>query len=88
MIKLYTTEVCETCKSIIDMLDNLGLIYEVVNVLMNLEDEELDEMMNYNINSYPSIVYINDNTSKSYIQDNNFTLDTIKRNYEKYSTIK
>lgn len=88
MIKLYTVEVCETCKSIIDTLDNLGLTYEVVNMLMNLSDEEMDEMMDYNINSYPSIVYINDNTSKYYIQDNNFTSDTIKRNYEKYSAIK
>lgn len=88
MIKLYTTEVCDTCRSIIDTVNELGLTCEIVNTSANLSDEELDEMLNYNINSYPSIVYINDNTSKSYVQSNNFTADTIKRNCKKYSLIK
>lgn len=88
MIKLYTVEICETCRSIIDIFNDLGLTCEVVNTSMNLEDEELDEMMNYSINSYPSIVYINDTTSKSYVQDSNFTTDVIKRNCKKYSLIK
>lgn len=88
MIKLYTVETCDTCKSVIDILNDLGLTCEIINTSMNLEDEQLDEMMNYNVNNYPSIVYINDNTSKSYVQDNNFTADVIKRNCKKYSLIK
>lgn len=88
MIKLYTTEVCDTCRSIIDTVNELGLTCEIVNTSANLSDEELDEMLNYNINSYPSIVYVNDNTSKSYVQSNNFAADTIKRNYKKYALIK
>ena len=88
MIKLYVTEVCETCRSIIDILNELGLTCEVINTSANLSDEELDEMLNYSINSYPSIVYVNDNTFKSYVQSNNFTADTIKRNCKKYSLIK
>lgn len=88
MIKLYVTEVCETCRSIIDILNELGLTCEVINTSANLSDEELDEMLNYSINSYPSIVYVNDNTFKSYVQSNNFTVDVIKRNCKKYSLIK
>ena len=88
MIKLYVTEVCETCRSIIDILNKLGLTCEVINTSANLSDEELDEMLNYSINSYPSIVYVNDNTFKSYVQSNNFTVDVIKRNCKKYSLIK
>ena len=88
MIKLYVIEICETCRSVIDIFNDLGLTCEVINMSANLEDEELDEMMNYNINSYPSIVYVNDNTSKSYVQCDNFTADVIKRNCKKYSIIK
>lgn len=88
MIKLYTTEVCDTCRSIIDTVNELGLTCEIVNISANLSDEELDEMLNYSINSYPSIVYVNDNTFKSYVQSNNFTVDVIKRNCKKYSLIK
>ena len=88
MIKLYTTEVCETCRAVIDTFNELGLTCEVINVSANLPDEELDEMLNYNINSYPSIVYVNDDTSKFYVQSNNFTVDIIKRNCKKYSLIK
>lgn len=88
MIKLYTTEVCETCRTVIDTVNELGLTCEVVNTSANLSDEELDEMLNYNINSYPSIVYVNDNTSKPYVQSNNFTADVIKRNCRKYALIK
>ena len=88
MIKLYTTEVCETCRAVIDTLNELGLTCEVINVSANLSDEELYEMLNYNINSYPSIVYVNDSTSKSYVQSNNFTADAIKRNCKKYALIK
>lgn len=88
MIKLYVTEVCETCRSIIDILNELGLTCEVINTSANLSDEELDEMLNYSINSYPSIVYVNDNTFKSYVQSNSFTADVIKRNCKKYSLIK
>lgn len=88
MIKLYVIEICETCRTIIDILNELGLTCEVINTSANLSDEELDEMLNYNINSYPSIVYVNDDTSKSYVQSNNFTADIIKRNCKKYSLIK
>ena len=88
MIKLYTTEVCETCRAVIDTFNELGLTCEVVNTSANLSDEELDEMLNYNINSYPSIVYVNDSTSKPYVQSNNFTADIIKRNCKKYALIK
>lgn len=88
MIKLYTTEVCDTCKTVIDTFNELGLTCEIVNTSANLSDEELDEMLSYNINSYPSIVYVNDNTSKSYVQSNNFTADVIKRNCKKYALIK
>lgn len=88
MIKLYTTEICETCRTVIDTINELGLACGVVNTSANLSDEELDEMLNYNINSYPSIVYINDNTSKSYVQSDNFTVDIIKRNCKKYALIK
>lgn len=88
MIKLYTTEVCETCRAVIDTLNELGLTCEVVNTSTNLSDEELDEMLNYNINSYPSIVYVNNDTSKFYVQSNNFTVDIIKRNCKKYALIK
>lgn len=88
MIKLYVIEICETCRSIIDILNELGLTCEVINTSTNLSDEELDEMLNYSINSYPSIVYVNDNTFKSYVQSNNFTVDVIKRNCKKYSLIK
>lgn len=88
MIKLYTTEVCDTCRSIIDTVNELGLTCEVVNTAANLSNEELDEMLSCNINSYPSIVYVNDNTSKSYVQSDNFTADVIKRNCKKYALIK
>lgn len=88
MIKLYVIEICETCRTIIDTLNELGLTCEVVNTSANLSDEELDEMLNYNINSYPSIVYVNNDTSKFYVQSNNFTVDIIKRNCKKYSLIK
>ena len=88
MIKLYVIEICETCRTIIDTLNELGLTCEVINVSANLSDEELDEMLNYNINSYPSIVYVNNDTSKFYVQSNNFTVDIIKRNCKKYSLIK
>ena len=88
MIKLYTTEICETCRTVIDTLNELGSACEVVNTSANLSDEELDEMLSYNINSYPSIVYVNDSTSKAYVQSNNFTTDVIKRNCKKYSLIK
>ena len=88
MIKLYVIEICETCRTIIDTLNELGLTCEVVNTSANLSDEELDEMLNYNINSYPSIVYANNDTSKFYVQSNNFTVDIIKRNCKKYSLIK
>lgn len=88
MIKLYVIEICETCRTIIETLNELGLTCEVINTSANLSDEEIDEMLNYNINSYPSIVYINDSTSKSYVQSNNFTTDVIKRNCKKYSLIK
>lgn len=88
MIKLYVIEICETCRTIIDTLNELGLTCEVINTSANLSDEELDDMLNYNINSYPSIVYVNNDTSKFYVQSNNFTVDIIKRNCKKYSLIK
>ena len=52
MIKLYVTDICETCRVVLDIFNNLGLTCEIVNTSSNMSDDELDEMLDYNIKNY------------------------------------
>lgn len=88
MIKLYTTPGCETCAEVIKVLQEAEIEYSVIDVSADLPDEELDVMLEYDIEDYPTILYLSETSGKAIVQTSDFTLESIRRNYSAYSVIK